>query len=170
MEILSDETIKSPTTSDNSLTPALSFYGFKPRVKFTGRCLKQDKITYTLGKTIKIYIAYELSACTSHSTDPTLKNCLLGGVKLTKNANSDKYHYSSYGIEFDRNESFPFPGIGFGKNVIIFGVGMNSSVHVDNKGKEILILGKGSTQGLGEHSVTAEKMYSIKFTETRKKF
>ena len=47
---------------------------------------------------------------------------------------------------------------------------MNSSVHVDNKGKEILILGKGSTQGLGEHSLTAEKMYSIKFTETRKKF
>ena len=47
---------------------------------------------------------------------------------------------------------------------------MNSSVHVDNKGKEILILGKGSTQELGQRSLTAEKMYSIKFTETRKKF
>ena len=94
---------------------------------------------------------------------------MFGAVKLTKNANIDKYHYSSYGIEFDRNESFPFPGIVFGKNVIIFGVDMNSSVHVDNKGKEILILGKGSTQGLGQRSLTAEKMYSIKFTETRKK-
>ena len=47
---------------------------------------------------------------------------------------------------------------------------MSSSVHVDNKGKDILILGKGTTQGLGEHSSTVEKMYSITFTVTRKKF
>ena len=38
------------------------------------------------------------------------------------------------------------------------------------KGKNILILGKRSTQGLGEHSLTAEKVHSVKFTETRKKF
>ena len=57
-----------------------------------------------------------------------------------------------------------------GQNVIIFGVDMSSSVHVDNKGKDILILGSGPTQGLGEHSLTAEKMYSISFTVTRKKF
>ena len=42
---------------------------------------------------------------------------------------------------------------------------MNSSVHVDNKGKGILILGKGPTQGLGEHSLTAEKKYSINFSK-----
>ena len=47
---------------------------------------------------------------------------------------------------------------------------MNSSIHIDNKGKDILILGKGPTQGLGEHSLTAEKMYSINFTLTKKKF
>ena len=46
---------------------------------------------------------------------------------------------------------------------------MRSSVHVDNKGKDILILGKGPMQGLGEHSLTAEKMYSINFTDHRKK-
>ena len=46
---------------------------------------------------------------------------------------------------------------------------MSSSVHVDNKGKDILILGKSPTQGLGEHSLTAEKMYSINFTDHRKK-
>ena len=46
---------------------------------------------------------------------------------------------------------------------------MSSSVHVDNKKKDILILGKGPTQGL-EHTLTAEKMYSINFTVTRKKF
>ena len=45
---------------------------------------------------------------------------------------------------------------------------MNSSVHVDNKGKDILILGKGPTQGLGEHSLTEEKMYSVNYTDHRK--
>ena len=47
---------------------------------------------------------------------------------------------------------------------------MSSSVHVGNKKKYILILGKCPTQGLGEHSLTVEKMYSVKFTVTRKKF
>ena len=47
---------------------------------------------------------------------------------------------------------------------------MNSSIHFDNKGKDILILGKGRTQGLGEHSLTSEKMYSINFRVTKKKF
>ena len=46
---------------------------------------------------------------------------------------------------------------------------MSSSVHVDNKKKDILILGKGPTQGL-ELTLTAEKMYSINFTVTKIKF
>ena len=53
---------------------------------------------------------------------------------------------------------------------MIFGEDMNSSLQVDNKKKDILILGRGPTQGLGEHSLTAEKMYSIKFAVTKKKF
>ena len=63
-------------------------------------------------------------------------------VRLTKNAYIDKYRYSGYGIGFDRRGSFSFPGGGFGQNVIIFGVDMSSSVHVDNKKKDILILRK----------------------------
>ena len=47
---------------------------------------------------------------------------------------------------------------------------MSSSVHVDNKGKDILILGKGPTQGLGEHSLTAEKIYSVNPTDHRVKY
>ena len=46
---------------------------------------------------------------------------------------------------------------------------MSSTVHIDNKGKDILVLGKGPTQGL-ESTLTAEKMYSINFTVTKKKF
>ena len=46
---------------------------------------------------------------------------------------------------------------------------MSSSTHIDNKKKDISVLGKGSTQGL-EHTLTAEKIYSINFTVTNKKF
>ena len=46
---------------------------------------------------------------------------------------------------------------------------MSSSAHIDNKKKDILVLGKGPPQGL-EHALTAEKMYSINFTVTKKKF
>ena len=87
---LSAETIKPPATSDNSLTPALSYYGTKTRVKFTGSCLKQSKISYTHRKVVNIYIVYELGASGFHINDPSLKNCLFGAVTLTKNAEIDK--------------------------------------------------------------------------------
>ena len=50
---LSDERINSVTASNYSITPELSYYGSKLRVKFNGSSLKQDKITYTHGKSIK---------------------------------------------------------------------------------------------------------------------
>ena len=46
---------------------------------------------------------------------------------------------------------------------------MSSSAHIDNKKKDILVLAKGPTLGL-EHTLTAEKMYSINFTVTKRKF
>ena len=46
---------------------------------------------------------------------------------------------------------------------------MSSSAHIDNKKKDILVLGKGPTQGL-EHTLIAEKIYSINFTVTKHKF
>ena len=71
---LSAESIKPPTTSDNSLTPALNYYGNKVRVKFTGSCLKQQKISNTHLNIVNIYIVYELGASTSYDNDLTLKN------------------------------------------------------------------------------------------------
>ena len=135
------------------------------RVKFNGTLLRQPKISYTNGAIVNIYIVYELGASSSHSDDPTRKNSLFGVVRLTKNADIDKYQYSGYGIGFDRESSFSFPGSGFGQNVIIFGAEMSSSVHVDNEKKDISILGKGSAQGL-EDTMTAEKTYSINCTVT----
>ena len=51
---------------------------------------------------------------------------------------------------------------------MIFGVDMGSPTKIDNRKKDILILGKGPTQAL-EHTQSAEKMYSISFTVTGKK-
>ena len=63
-------------------------------------------------------------------------------TKLTKNADIDKYGYSGYGIGFDRPGSFSF------------GNGVSSSTKIHNRKKDILILGKGPTQGL-EHTLSA---------------
>ena len=49
-----------------------------------------------------------------------------------------------------------------GKNAIIVGVNMNSSVHIGNKKKDILIFGIGPTQRLHDNTLTAEAQYSIK--------
>ena len=46
---------------------------------------------------------------------------------------------------------------------------MSSSTKIDNRKKDILILGKGPTQGL-KHTLSAEKMYSTNFTEHNNKF
>ena len=74
---LSAESTKPPTTSDNNLTPELSYYDYYIRVKFTGSCLKQPKITYTHRKVVNIYITYELGASTSHIDEPTLKKLFI---------------------------------------------------------------------------------------------
>ena len=131
--------------------------------------MKQDKIKYTYGKLVNIYIVYEISKSINISDYPTLENCLFCAASLTKNVHIDGRKYSGYGIGFDRHGSFSFSGIGLGRNVIIFGVDMSSSTKIDNRKKDILILGKGPTQGL-EHTLSAEKMYSINFTEHNKKF
>ena len=168
---LSDETINSIKTSDYGITPYLSYYDTnKIRVKFDGGCLKQDPGSFVHGGIVNVYIVYEISKNINISDYPTLENCLFGAVKLTKNADIDKYGYSGYGIGFYRHQSFSFPGTGLGGgNVINFGVDMNLSTKIDNRKKNILTLAKGSTQGL-EHTLTAEKMFSINFTEHNKNF
>ena len=47
---------------------------------------------------------------------------------------------------------------------------MSSSVHVDNEGKDILILGEGPTQGLDGTTLTAEAKYPINFIQSGKRF
>ena len=79
---------------------------------------------------------------------------------MTKSADINKCKYSEYGIGFD---SFSFSINGLGQNVRVFGVDMSSSAKIDDRKKDILILGKGPMQG-------SNKMYSINFTEHNKTF
>ena len=95
---------------------------------------------------------------------------MFGSVNLTKNSDLDKYKYSGYSTGFDSRSEFSFTDGGFGKNAIIFGADMNSSVHIDNKRKDILVLGEGPTQGLDDTTLTAEAKYPINFTQSGKRF
>ena len=98
------------------------YYGGKVRVKSNRSCLRQsNKLAYSYGTKVNIYIVYELGASGSNDSDITLKNCLFGAVTLTKTADIDKYRYSGYGIGFDRRTVFSFPSSRFGQNVLVFG-------------------------------------------------
>ena len=52
---LSNESIKPPTTTNNSLTPELNYYSTKIKIKFTGSCLKQSNHIFTHKKVVNIY-------------------------------------------------------------------------------------------------------------------
>ena len=93
---------------------------------------------------------------------------MFGAVKLTKHVDVDLYKYSGYGIGFDRKGSYSI-GNEVGRNLIIFGVDMSSPAKIDNRKKDILILGKGPTQGLW-HALSAEKLYSVNVTKEKTKF
>ena len=103
-------------------------------------------------------------------TDFTLKNYLFGSVKLIKNADVEKYKYSGYGIRFNSQLYFSLPDNTMERNVITFGANMNSSVHIDNKGRYILILGEGLKQGLDDTTLAAETKYSFNFTQSDRNF
>ena len=105
---MSDESIKPPATSNNSLAPTLNYVGNKTRV------------TFNHGNTVNIYIVYEINLWSRGYNDhPVLENSLFGALRLTKNADIDKYKYSGYGIRFDKHGTFLMPIGGFGRNVII---------------------------------------------------
>ena len=65
---------------------------------------------------------------------------------------------------------FSLPNGSVGKNVFILRIGMSSSVHIDNKKKDVLVLGKGPTQELDDTKLIAEAHYSINFSRSNRKF
>ena len=105
----------------------------KIRIKFDGSFLNRFPPSILHGEIVNIYIVYEINDYYNDSNYPTLENCLFQSVKLTKNADFDKYVYFGYGIGFDRKGFFSDASGGTGKNVIIFGVDMSSLSKIDNR-------------------------------------
>ena len=115
---------------------------------------------------VNLFIVYELDTWSQDiNGDFTLINCLFGSAKLTKNSDSEKYKYSGYKIGFDLNSFYLLPDNATKKNVIIFEADMNSSMHINNKRKDILILVHEPTQSLDNTKLTAEAIYSINFAQ-----
>ena len=135
---ISEENFRNITKSDSNFAPTFVNDHLLLDMNFNGHSLIKNNI-YISQKVINLYVSNTLGPQLRNlNTDFTLGNCLFGSVKLSKNADLDKYKYSSYGIGIDSCSEFPLPD---GRNVIIFGAVMSSYVHVDNKEKYILILG-----------------------------
>ena len=162
---MSNEKFKPPYKVNKSLSAELVWMNnSKIRLEFKGSCLKQeDKAVYTQKNVVSFFIVYQLDSWRPNfDTDFTLGGCLFGGVKLTENADPDKYSYCGFGIGFNICGEYSLPDGSVCKNVTIFGADMSSSVHIDNRGKDILILDKGPTKGLN-NTLTAESQYLISF-------
>ena len=153
---------------DTNFSPEYdSYYGI---VTFKGICLKQKSVSFLHKNVVNLCISYTLDKWSKDlETYFTLGNCLFGAVKLTKNADPDKYEYNGYGIRLDSRSKFSWLDESNGKK-FIFGVDHSSSVHIDKRNKDISILGEGSTQGLEGAIITSEAKYLINFTESEKRF
>ena len=152
---MSEESIEDITRSNSLFAPTFVNHCILPYVNFNGQCLINDNIS--IPKKVKyLYISYKLNPWLRNlNVDFTLNKCLFGSVELTKNTDPNKHKYSAYGTGFNSRSEDSLT------NVIIFGTDMSSAVHIDNKNKDILILGEGSTQGLDDTISTAEAKYSI---------
>ena len=165
---MSKENIENITKSEGKIAPTFFDHHLLPDMNFNGHYFIKSNTCIPI-KLINLYISYALGLPLKKLlTSFLLVNCLFGSVKLTNNADPDKYKYTD--TRFDSRSEFLFTDESYRKNVIIFGADMNSSVHVDNKGKYILILGEGSTKGLDDTTLTAEVKYHINFRQSGKGF
>ena len=79
-----------------------------PHINFDGHSLINNNISISK-KVIDLYILYTLSSWLRNLiTDFTWSNCLFGSVKLTHNADPEKYKCSGYDIAFDSRWVFSF--------------------------------------------------------------
>ena len=92
---LSEESIENISATDSNFASTLINYYPLPDIKFNGHCLINNNNEPSLGA-VNLYICYTLDRWSRDlNTDFTLGICLFGSVKLTKNADLDKYKYTS---------------------------------------------------------------------------
>ena len=92
--------MENTTKSDSNFAPAFVNHHVLPDINFDGHCLI-NSISIP-EKVINLYISYILNPWLANlNTDLRFNDCLFGSVKLTKDADADKYKYSDYGIGFN---------------------------------------------------------------------
>ena len=142
---ISEENIENKTKSGSFFALSFVDHHVLPDINFNGHCLINDNISVSK-KVIIVYISYILNQWPRHlNTDFTLGSWLFGSVRLTKNADLDRHKYSNYGHGFNSGSEFLFTDGNIGKNIFRFGADLSSSVHIDNKNKDILIIEEGPT-------------------------
>ena len=79
-------------------------------------------------------------------------------MKITKNADTNKYKYKGYGICFDGDGLFSIGNINNRRNAVIFGVHEDSVIHSNNKANNIFIMGDDFMQGINDTTLYAESL------------
>ena len=149
-------------------------------VYLSGNHFQQNKVTISNNNNvINIYCVCELQPISSlRDTSFTIQNALFGAIQITKDpTNNSKNNYKGYGLCFDERSNFSHTitqdgrqPIFNGKNVLIFGADMSSSIHATNRANHIYCFGEGLTQGINDTTLYAEKNYYRNFTEHGEKF
>ena len=108
---MSAESIENLTKSNSLFVRTFVNHYILPDENFSRHFLINYNISI-FKKVINIYISYILNPWLKDlNTNFTLSNCLFASVGLTKNADSDKYKYSGYGIGFNSCSEFSFTGM-----------------------------------------------------------
>ena len=148
-------------------------------VHLSGNHFQQNKVIIPYNNNaINIYCVYKLDPiASSRDTTFTIQNSLFGAMEITKNADTSKYDYKGYGICFDEGGTFSHKitedgrvHVTMGRNAIIFGVDMSSSIHATNRANHIYVVGEGLVQGIHDTTLYGEKNYWRSFTDPGKIF
>ena len=142
---MSEVNIENMAKLDSNFATTFVYRYVLPDINFNVHNLINNNISIPKN-VVNLYISYILNP-RNLNTGFTLKNCLFEPVKLIKNADSDKYKYSSYRISFDSSSKFSFTDGSLRKYIIIYEADMTSYVHIDGKNKDVLILGEEPTHG-----------------------
>ena len=133
---MSNEKFTCTYVANVSVCPKLIWINnSEKRLKFKESFLKQeDNAPFTLNNVVNLFIDYDLDRWSRDiNISFTLKDWLFGTVKLTKNADTDKYKYSGYGTAFNSCSEFLLSDGRMQKNVIVFGADISLPVHIDSK-------------------------------------
>ena len=152
---LSDQEI---TSENDSYAPKIFYYYKKIYLNFTSSdTLKENKLTYTHGLIVNLYIVHFCSYCSLPSIiystkDDILNDCLFGAVSLIKDGTIkiDKVKIQGYGVSFG-SKTYTHKDGQNARNLIIFGGDLNDK----NKKYSSLVLGKGSIE-LNNTTIQAE--------------